>query len=97
MLIDSCLDKNLNIIGKEYDISIEENLRKDVSVMCNLSQGIEEKGIASVGHLYPTVMACRGNNPVAKEKLIRVLIRYFGIMIFWFCFPGYYNAFFILR
>lgn len=34
------------MIGNEYDIPIEENLRKDVSVMCNLSQGIEEKGIA---------------------------------------------------
>ena len=29
-----------------YNIPIEENFRKDVSVMCNLSQGIEEKGIA---------------------------------------------------
>ena len=28
------------------DIPIEEKFRKDVSVMCNLSQGIEEKGIA---------------------------------------------------
>lgn len=25
---------------------MEENFRKDVSVMCNLSQGIEDKGIA---------------------------------------------------
>ena len=32
--------------GNEYDIPIEENFRKAVSVMCNLSQGIEEKGIA---------------------------------------------------
>lgn len=39
------IDEKLNIIGNEYDIPIEENLRKDVSVMCNLSQGIEEKGI----------------------------------------------------
>ena len=39
-------DEKLNIIGTEYDIPLEENLRKDVSVMCNLSQGIEEKGIA---------------------------------------------------
>jgi len=34
------IDEKLNIIGNE------ENFRKDVSVMCNLSQGIEEKGIA---------------------------------------------------
>ena len=33
-------------ITNEYDIPIEENFRKDVSVMCNLSQGIEENGIA---------------------------------------------------
>ena len=40
------IDEKLNIIGNEYDISIEENFRKDVSVMCNLSQGIKEDGIA---------------------------------------------------
>ena len=40
------IDEKLNIIGKEYDIPIEENFRKDVSVMCNLSQGIIEDGIA---------------------------------------------------
>ena len=40
------IDEKLNIIGNEYDIPIEENFRKDVNVMCNLSQGIEEKGIA---------------------------------------------------
>ena len=32
--------------GNEYDIPIEENFRRDVSVMCNLSQGIKEDGIA---------------------------------------------------
>lgn len=40
------IDEKLNIIGNEYDIPIEENLRKDVSIMCNLSQGIKEDGIA---------------------------------------------------
>ncbi len=40
------IDEKLNIIGNEYDIPIEESFRKDVSVMCNLSQGIEDKGIA---------------------------------------------------
>ena len=43
---DLTVDEKLNIIGNEYDIPIEENFRKDVSVMCNMSQGIEEKGIA---------------------------------------------------
>ena len=40
------IDEKLNIIENEYDIPIEENFRKDVSVMCNLSQGIKEDGIA---------------------------------------------------
>lgn len=40
------IDEKLNIIREEYDIPIEESFRKDVSVMCNLSQGIEDKGIA---------------------------------------------------
>ncbi len=39
-------DEKLNIIETEYDIPIEDSLRKDVSVMCNLSQGIKEDGIA---------------------------------------------------
>ena len=40
------IDEKLNIVGSEYDIPIEENFGKDVSVMCNLSQGIKEDGIA---------------------------------------------------
>ena len=39
-------DEKLNIIETEYDIPAEDSLRKDVKVMCNLSQGIEEGGIA---------------------------------------------------
>ena len=39
------IDEKLNIMENEYDIPIEENFRKDVSVMCNLSQGIKEDGI----------------------------------------------------
>ena len=37
---------SLPLIGNEYNIPIEENMRKDVSAMCNLGEGIEEKGIA---------------------------------------------------
>lgn len=40
------IDEKLNIIRNEYDISIEDNLREDMNTMCNLSQGIKEKGIA---------------------------------------------------
>ena len=40
------VDEKLHIIGKEYDIPLEENFRRDVSTMCNLSQGVKEEGIA---------------------------------------------------
>ena len=35
--------EKLNIIEKEYDIPLEDNIREDVSVMCNLSQGIVDE------------------------------------------------------
>lgn len=38
-------DAKLDIIEHEYNIPINRDLREDVSVMCNLSEGIEEKGI----------------------------------------------------
>ena len=34
----------MNIIENEYEINIENNLRRDVSDMCNLSQGLVEEG-----------------------------------------------------
>ena len=40
------VDEKLDIIGSEYDIPLEENFRRDVSTMCNLSQGVKEEGIA---------------------------------------------------
>ena len=39
------IDEKLDIIGNEYDIPLEENFRKDMSTMCNLSQGVKEEGI----------------------------------------------------
>ena len=40
------IDEKLDIIGNEYDIPLEENFRKDMSTMCNLSLGVKEEGIA---------------------------------------------------
>ena len=36
------VDEKLGIIKTEYSISVDEKLRKDMSAMCNLSQGIRE-------------------------------------------------------
>ncbi len=38
------VDEKIGIIKSEYDILVNDELRKDVSAMCNLSQGIREKG-----------------------------------------------------
>ena len=35
-------NEKLNIIEREYDIPVEDRVRKDVNIMCNLSQGIRE-------------------------------------------------------
>lgn len=40
------INEKLTIIGNEYDIPVEGNFRRDVNIMCNLSQGIKEDGIA---------------------------------------------------
>lgn len=39
-------NEKLGIIKNEYSIAVDDKMREDVSVMCNLSQGIKEKGIA---------------------------------------------------
>lgn len=39
-------DEKLGIIKTEYSISVDDKMRKDVSTMCNLSQGIREDGRA---------------------------------------------------
>jgi hypothetical protein len=43
---DLSANEKLNIMETEYHIPLEDNTRKDVSVMCNLSQGVLEKGEA---------------------------------------------------
>ena len=40
------VEEKLTIMETEYHIPVEKNLRKDVNVMCNLGEGIEEKAIA---------------------------------------------------
>ena len=38
--------EKFRIIEKEYNIIIDSKMREDVSIMCNLSQGILEQGIS---------------------------------------------------
>ena len=47
-LLSAKLDVNtkLDIIGNEFDIPLESDIRRDVNDMCNLSQGIKEQAYA---------------------------------------------------
>lgn len=42
------IEQKLSIINNEYNIPLEETLRKDVYTMCNLSQGIKESGVIEI-------------------------------------------------
>ena len=56
--------KKLEIIEKEYNIPINDEIRKDVNVMCNLSLGIEERAAekASEKTIESVVMKMYSNN-----------------------------------
>ena len=53
-------DEKLSIIETEYHIPIEEKIRKDVSVMCNLSQGIRDE--ATDNAITGVIMTMYSNN-----------------------------------
>ena len=44
--VELSTDEKLGIMEKEYNIPINDKMREDVNAMCNLSQGIREKGRA---------------------------------------------------
>ena len=56
--------KKLEIIEKEYNIPINDEIRKDVNVMCNLSLGIEERAAekATEKTIESVVMKMYSNN-----------------------------------
>lgn len=70
------VDEMLDIIGNEYDIPIEEDFRKDVSVMCNLSQGIEEQGIAiGKAEAESEIIMTMYNNGFTAEQIAAAINR----------------------
>ena len=38
-------EEKVDILKNEYHIPMEKSIREDVKIMCNLSEGIEERGI----------------------------------------------------
>lgn len=71
-------DEKLRIIETEYDIPIEESIRKDVNVMCNLSQGIREDANAEfIMSMYKKGYTLEQIADVAEKSIeeIKVIIK----------------------
>lgn len=51
------LSEKFSIVEGEYNIPVENVIEREVGVMCNLSQGIKEKGIA-IGEARIIKRAC---------------------------------------
>ena len=54
------VDEKLGIMENEYSIAVDDRIREDVSIMCNLSQGIREK--ATDNALADVIMNMYENN-----------------------------------
>ena len=57
------VEDKLDIMEKEYDIPLENDIRKDVKEMCNLSQGIREEAFEE------------GQEQGEKQKLVKVVTK----------------------
>lgn len=72
-ILTRTVDEKMSIMETEYDIELEENLRRDVSTMCNLSEGIEEKGIAiGEARAEATMIARMHKNGMQPEQIAAV-------------------------
>ena len=73
-------NEKLNIIEKEYNISIENDIREEVYSMCNLGEGIEERAINQILHHYRGYITKRslrlmkdeyGNQSMVVDEVLR--------------------------
>ena len=66
-------NEKLNIIEKEYDIPLEEDLRKDVSVMCNLSQGIvDDTKVEIIINMYENKFSLEQISLATKKSIAEI-------------------------
>ena len=70
---DLTQSEKLNIIEKEYDIPLEEDLRKDVSVMCNLSQGIvDDTKVEIIMNMYENKFSLEQISLATKKSIAEI-------------------------
>ena len=70
---DLTQSEKLNIIEKEYDIPLEEDLIKDVSVMCNLSQGIvDDTKVEIIMNMYENKFSLEQISLATKKSIAEI-------------------------
>lgn len=63
----------LDIIEKEYNIPLEDNLREDVSVMCNLSQGIvDDTKVEIIMNMYENKFSLEQISLATKKSIAEI-------------------------
>ena len=63
-------NEKLSIIEKEYNIPLEDNLREDVSVMCNLSQGIvDDTKVEIIMNMYESEFSLEQISLATKKSV----------------------------
>ena len=75
VLLSNKLEVNtkLAIIKEEYQIPVNDELREDVNIMCNLGQGIEDEAIAIGKSIGIAIGESRGEER-GEERGIRGLV-----------------------
>ena len=70
---DLTVNEKLDIIGNEYDIPVENNLREDVSVMCNLSQGIvDDTKVEIIMNMYENKFSLEQISLATKKSIAEI-------------------------
>ena len=72
-------EEKLRILNEEFQIPITQQLDKEVSLMCNLSQGIENRGIQKgmkKGKIQGAIDMCRDLNLPEEEILQRIMQKF---------------------
>ena len=66
-------NEKLDIIEKEYNIPLEDNLREDVSVMCNLSQGIvDDTKVEIIMNMYENKFSLEQISLATKKSIAEI-------------------------
>ena len=66
-------NEKLDTIEKEYNIPLEDNLREDVSVMCNLSQGIvDDTKVEIIMNMYENKFSLEQISLATKKSIAEI-------------------------